>query len=85
MIEDYIEVGKHTFQYDRKFIREPREHLRATTQFIAICNMSIDTVELFKRTTAQAYDYILATSDYFSKWIKVVPINVLITLTELYL
>lgn len=77
MIHDFLEFAKrcHVCQYHGKFIKTPPEPLYSTSQSWPFVAWGIDIVGPFENATSRGCKYIVAVTDYFSKWAEAITVK----------
>lgn len=83
MIHDCVEFAKrcHVCQYHGKFIKTPPEPLHVTSHSWPFAAWGIDIVGPFEKATSKGYRYILAATDYFSKWPEAIVVKDFVSTT----
>nr|XP_023877835.1 uncharacterized protein LOC111990271 [Quercus suber] len=76
MVQDSMECAKkcEACQYHANFIHQPPQPLHPTVASWPFDAWGLDAIELLPKSSS-GHLYILATTDYFSKWAEAVPLK----------
>ena len=77
MVQDCIDYAKRcdTCQFHANFIHQPPEPLHPTVASWAFEGWGLNVIGPITLKSSGGHSYILATTDYFSKWAKAIPLT----------